>query len=60
MLFHKKDKLVRCIDCVCCNVEKMKCYPNSEDCHKEYNLEKEDLDNLAPCDFFIPNILKGE
>ena len=48
-------KPVRCIDCACCNVEEMKCYPNDEDCHKEYNLEVEDLVNPAICDFFIHN-----
>lgn len=48
-------KPVRCIDCACCNVEEMKCYPNDEDCHKEYDLEVEDLVNPAICDFFIPN-----
>lgn len=47
-------KLEKCIDCACCNVVEMKCYPNSEDCHASYNLDKEDLITPARCDFFIP------
>ena len=44
---------VKCIDCACCSVEEMKCYPNSEDCEKEYNLTEDDLYINAECDFFV-------
>lgn len=54
MWLYSKNKNVKCIDCACCNVVEMKCYPNSEDCHKEYKLNKEDLITPAHCDFFIP------
>lgn len=49
---NKKNMHVKCIDCACCNVEEMKCYPNSEDCHKEYDLDESDLTTPAHCDFF--------
>lgn len=52
MWLYSKHKNVKCIDCACCNVEKMKCYPNSEDCHKEYDLDESDLHTPAHCDFF--------
>ena len=52
MWFYSKNKYVKCIDCVCCNVEKMKCYPDSEDCEKEYDLDDDDLHIPAHCDFF--------
>lgn len=55
MWFHRKNNPVRCIDCACCNIKEMKCYPNDKDCNKEYDLEAEDLENPAYCDFFIPN-----
>ena len=51
--FYNNSKRVRCIDCACCSVEEMKCYPNSKDCHKVYDLSGEDLTELAKCDFFI-------
>ena len=53
MWLYSKNKSVKCIDCACCNAGEMKCYPNSEDCHKEYELTKEDLITPAHCDFFI-------
>lgn len=46
-------KLEKCIDCACCNVEEMKCYPNDRDCLRVYDLEEEDLSTPAHCDFFI-------
>ena len=30
---------------------KMKCYPESEDCKKEYDLTEQDLYTKARCDF---------
>lgn len=54
MWSYRNNEAVMCIDCACCNIEEMKCYPNDEDCREEYNLEKEDLVNPAHCDFFIP------
>ena len=44
---------VRCIDCACCDVEKMMCHPNSMDCQKEYELDNNDLYTIARCDFFV-------
>ena len=44
----------KCIDCACCDVEKMKCFPNDIDCHSEYDLDEEDLITPKRCDFFIP------
>lgn len=43
----------KCIDCGCCDAEKMKCYPNSIDCHSEYDLDDADLVTPKRCDFFI-------
>ena len=34
--------------------EKMKCYPESEDCKNEYNLEESDFRKECNCDFFDP------
>lgn len=47
------SKLEKCIDCDCCNVKEMKCYPNDVDCHQVYDLTEEDLTTPAHCDFFI-------
>ena len=44
----------KCIDCVCCDVEKLKCYPNDVDCNEEYDLDESDLTTTCRCDFFIP------
>ena len=52
---HKCDGRVRkhkCIECVHCDVNNMKCHPNSEDCEKEYDLLLEDLIKEDECDFF--------
>lgn len=35
-----------------CRHEKMKCYPESDDCKSEYNLAEEDFHREARCDFF--------
>ena len=42
---------MKCIDCICCNKEEMKCYPNSRDCEKKYELTEEDLYTEQKCDF---------
>jgi len=42
----------KCIDCACCDVEKMKCYPNDRNCMSEYDLDEDDLTHVARCDFF--------
>ena len=52
MWFDSKNNLVKCIDCACCNVKEMKCYPNSVDCHSVYDLDEKDLHTPARCDFF--------
>ena len=44
----------KCIDCACCDVENLKCYPNDRDCMPEYDLNEEDLTSVARCDFFKP------
>ena len=44
---------MKCINCSHCNKEEMKCYPESNDCEKEYDLTEEDLTTPARCDFFI-------
>lgn len=51
-MWFSKRKFVKCIDCACCDVGKMKCYPNDEDCEKEYELDDDDLHTPAHCDFF--------
>ena len=45
----------RCLGCGFCvhaDKEKMKCFPESEDCKKEYDLEEEDFNKECNCDFF--------
>lgn len=43
----------KCIDCACCDIEQMKCFPKDIDCHEEYDLDEEDLVMPKRCDFFI-------
>ena len=45
--------MARCIDCAKASLKKMKCFPNSKDCRKSYDLTKEDLYKNARCDFFV-------
>lgn len=45
------QKTMKCIECVHCNAEKMKCFPKSKDCGKEYTLTEQDLYTKAKCDF---------
>lgn len=44
-----------CAYCIHANREKMKCYPESEDCKSEYDLEESDFENECNCDFFEEN-----
>lgn len=42
-----------CKGCIYCDTEKKKCYPNSKDCHSEYDLTEDDIYNIADkCDFY--------
>lgn len=41
-----------CNFCIHANREEMKCYPESEDCKSEYDLEESDFYTEARCDFF--------
>lgn len=45
--------MARCIDCAKASLKKMKCFPNSKDCRKSYDLTKEDLYKNVRCDFFV-------
>ena len=42
-----------CGQCLHADREQMKCFPNSEDCKDEYDLEEEDFYKEANCDFFV-------
>lgn len=46
-----RGQMMKCIECIHCNAEEMKCFPESEDCEKEYNLTEQDLYTEARCDF---------
>lgn len=41
-----------CGQCAHANKEQMKCFPESKDCKKEYDLEEEDFCKECNCDFF--------
>lgn len=41
-----------CNYCIHCDAEKLMCYPNDPDCHKEYELDWGDLYSPKRCDFF--------
>ena len=45
-----RGQILKCVECTYCNVEKMKCFPKSEDCKKEYSLTEQDLYTEARCD----------
>ena len=49
--FKGKD-CAGCGSCVHADHEKMKCFPKSSDCKKEYDLEEDDFHKRANCDFF--------
>lgn len=44
----------RCCDCKYCDMEKMMCFPQSEDCESSYKLDESDLTTEERCDFFAP------
>ena len=46
-----RGQIMKCIECTHCNVEEMKCFPESEDCKTEYDLMEHDLYAKARCDF---------
>lgn len=48
----KGRKCAGCWYCVHADHDKMKCYPESEDCKSEYDLTEEDFHTEARCDFF--------
>lgn len=43
---------VKCKECDHFCEEKMKCYPESRDCRKEYDLTELDIEEYSRCDFF--------
>lgn len=47
-------KMHKCADCKFCNEEKLMCFPQSEDCEKSYQLDKDDLVVPSRCDFYKP------
>ena len=51
-MWYKSSRKHKCEDCIHCDIKAMKCYPQSRDCHSEYDLTEEDLHNLCLCDFF--------
>ena len=53
MISKHHFKPEKCIDCDCCNMEEMRCYPRDPDCEEVYDLTEEDLNTPARCDFFI-------
>lgn len=48
----KGKRCAGCGQCVHANYDKMKCYPDSGDCKKEYDLTEEDFHTETRCDFF--------
>ena len=42
----------KCKNCTHCDITNMKCYPQSKDCHKEYDLSEDDLETEDRCDFY--------
>lgn len=56
---HKCDgrkKEHKCIECAHCDVNDMKCHPDSKDCEEEYDLLFEDLIKEDVCDFFVKGV----
>lgn len=47
-----KKRCIACEYCIHANYDKMKCYPDSEDCKSEYDLVEKDFHTEARCDFF--------
>lgn len=56
-MFNRHIKEIRCLDCNHCNVVEKKCYPESEDCKSEYDLEDKDIYEYRrnDCDFYNMN-----
>jgi hypothetical protein len=54
MVQQMLGKEIRCLDCICCCLEEKKCYPKSEDCEPEYDLNDEDIYTMRKydCDFY--------
>lgn len=48
----KGKRCAGCGECVHANRDKMKCFPESDDCKREYDLTEEDFHKEARCDFF--------
>ena len=48
---NMKCKVMKCVECTHCNEKEMKCFPESDDCRKEYDLTEHDLYTNAKCDF---------
>ena len=48
---NMRGQIMKCTECTHCNVEEMKCFPESEDCKTEYDLTEHDLYAKARCDF---------
>ena len=55
-------KRYRCIECQHCNEDEKKCYPQSRDCHAEYDLTYNDIYEYSTerCDFFEAKVEKME
>lgn len=50
MRLDKKCK--GCAYCIHADKEQMKCFPESNDCASEYDLEESDFESEGNCDFF--------
>ena len=50
----REGKMYRCEDCRHCDVENLKCHPESRDCRAEYDLTFQDLRTSMRCDFYEP------
>lgn len=48
----KGKRCAGCSQCIHADHDKMKCYPESDDCKSEYDLTEEDFYKEANCDFF--------
>lgn len=48
---------VKCKDCIHCDIENHKCYPQSKDCCSEYDLTDDDINNPDRCDFYEARLL---
>lgn len=46
------EKYKSCAYCAHADKEQMKCFPESNDCASEYDLEESDFESEGNCDFF--------